>query len=38
MRVERRNGNLVEFFVNSPLREERFQIERQRDYPRDIKF
>ena len=38
MRLERRNGDLVEFFVNSPLREERFQVERQRDYPRDIKF
>jgi hypothetical protein len=38
MRLERRNGDLVEFFVNSPLRGEGLQIERQRDYPRDIEF
>jgi antitoxin Phd len=37
-RLERRDGDLVEFFANSLLREEGFQIERQRDYPRDIEF
>jgi antitoxin Phd len=37
-RLERRDGDLVEFFANSPLREEGFQIERRRDYPRDIEF
>jgi hypothetical protein len=38
MHLERRNGDLVEFFVNSPLREDGLQIERQRDYARDIEF
>ena len=37
-RRERRNGDLVEFFANSPLREERIEIKRQRDYPREIEF
>ena len=37
-RRERRNGDLVEFFANSPLREEGFELERQRDYPREIEL
>lgn len=37
-RRERRHGDLVEFFANSPLREEGVEIERQRDYPREIQF
>jgi prevent-host-death family protein len=31
-------GDLVEFFANSPLREEGIVFERQRDYPREIEF
>jgi prevent-host-death family protein len=38
MRRERHPGDLVEFFANSPLREEAIDIERQRDYPREIEF
>ena len=38
MRRERRHGDLVDFFANSPLREEEIEIERQRDYPREIEF
>jgi len=38
MRRERRRGDLVDFFANSPLREEAIDIERQRDYPREIEF
>jgi len=37
-RRERRDTGLVEFFANSPLREEGLEIERQRDYPREIEF
>ena len=38
MRRERRQGGLVEFFANSPLRKEGIEIERQQDYPREIEF
>jgi prevent-host-death family protein len=38
MRRERHHGDLVDFFANSPLREEEIEIERQRDYPREIEF
>jgi len=38
MRRERRHGDLVDFFANSPLREEGIDIERQRDFPREIEF
>jgi antitoxin Phd len=38
MRHERRRGDLVDFFANSPLREAGIEIERQRDYPREIEF
>ena len=38
LRRERRRGDLVDFFANSPLREEGIEIERQRDYPREIEF
>jgi antitoxin Phd len=38
MRRERRRGDLVDFFANSPLREEAIDIERQRDFPRQIEF
>ena len=38
MRRERRRGDLVDFFANSPLREEGIDIERQRDFPREIEF
>ena len=38
MRRERRCGDLVDFFANSPLREEGIEIERQRDYPREVEF
>src|SRR5271165_3557333 len=37
-RRERHPGDLVDFFANSPLREEAIDIERQRDYPREIEF
>jgi hypothetical protein len=37
-RRERRDGDLAEFFANSPLREEGFEMERPRDYPREIEF
>jgi len=37
-RRERRDIDLVEFFANSPLCEEGFEIERARDYPREIEF
>lgn len=37
-RRERRHDDLVDFFANSPLREEGIEIERQRDYPREIEF
>jgi hypothetical protein len=36
MQRERRRGELVDFFANSPLREEAIDIERQRDFPRQI--
>ena len=38
MRRQRRHGDLVDFFANSPLREEGTEIERQKDYPREIEF
>ena len=38
MRRERHRGDLIEFFANSPLREEAIEIKRQRDYPREIEF
>ena len=38
VRRERRRGDLVDFFANSPFREEGIEIERQRDYPREIEF
>ena len=38
VRRERRCGDLVDFFANSPLHEENVEIERQRDYPREIEF
>ena len=38
MRRERRRGDLVEFFANSPMREDAIDIERQRDFPREIEF
>jgi prevent-host-death family protein len=38
MRREPRHGDLVDFFANSPLREEGIEIDRQRDYPREIEF
>jgi prevent-host-death family protein len=38
MHRERRHSDLVDFFANSPLREEGIEIERQRDYPREIEF
>ena len=38
MRRERRHGDLVDFFANSPLREEGIDIERHRDFPREIEF
>ena len=31
-----RKGDLVEFFANSPLRDEKLEIERMRDAPREI--
>ena len=37
-RRERHRGDLVDFFANSPLRQEGIEIERQRDYPREIEF
>ena len=37
-RRSRRRGDLVDFFANSPLREEGVSIERLTDYPRDIKL
>jgi prevent-host-death family protein len=36
VRRERRPGDLVDFFANSPLREEGIEIER--DYPGEIEF
>jgi len=35
-RRTRRRGDLVEFFANSPLRDEAIEIERPRDQPREI--
>jgi prevent-host-death family protein len=37
-RRNRRRGDLVEFFANSPLREEGLTIDRLTDYPRDIEL
>ena len=37
-RCERRRDDLVDFFAKSPLRDEGIDIERQRDYPREIEF
>ena len=37
-RRNRRRGDLVEFFANSPLREEPIEIGRIRDYPPDIEL
>jgi prevent-host-death family protein len=37
-RRNRRRGDIVEFFANSPLREEGLEIERVRDEPRDIEL
>jgi prevent-host-death family protein len=38
LRAQRRRSDLVDFFANSPLRDETIEIERQRDYPREIEF
>jgi prevent-host-death family protein len=38
MRRERRRDDLVDFFANSPLREEAIDLERERDFPREIQF
>jgi antitoxin Phd len=38
MRRERRPGDLVYLFANSPLRVDAIDIERQRDFPREIEF
>ena len=38
MRRERCRDDLVDFFANSPLREEAIDLERQRDFPREIEF
>jgi prevent-host-death family protein len=38
LRRERHHLDLVEFFANSPFRDETIEIERQRDYPREIEF
>jgi prevent-host-death family protein len=38
MRREHRRGDIVDFFANSPLREEGIEIEHHRDYPREIEF
>jgi len=38
LRRERPRGDLVDFFADSPLREEEIEIERQRDHPREIEF
>jgi prevent-host-death family protein len=37
-RRKRHPGDLVEFFANSPLREESLEIERSTDHPREIEF
>jgi prevent-host-death family protein len=37
-RRSRRRGDLVDFFANSPLREEGVVIERLTDYPRDVEL
>ena len=37
-RREQRRGDLVEFFALSPLREEGIDIERTRDYPRELEL
>ena len=37
-RRHRRRGDLVDFFANSPLREEGVLIERLTDYPRDVEL
>jgi prevent-host-death family protein len=37
-RRKRRAGDLVQFFANSPLREEGLEIERWADYPRELEF
>jgi PHD/YefM family antitoxin component YafN of YafNO toxin-antitoxin module len=37
-RRSRRRGDLVDFFANSPLREEEVVIERLTDYPRDVEL
>ena len=37
-RRKRRDGDLVQFFANSPLREEDLESERWADYPREIEF
>jgi prevent-host-death family protein len=38
MRRDRRRGDLAGFFADSPLREDAIDIERQRDFPRQIEF
>jgi prevent-host-death family protein len=35
---KRRDGDLVQFFANSPLRDEDLESERRADYPREIEF
>jgi prevent-host-death family protein len=35
---KRRDGDLVQFFANSPLRDEDLESERWADYPREIEF
>lgn len=37
-RRTRRNGNLVEFFMNSPLRDSDIDLERVRSQPRDVEL
>jgi prevent-host-death family protein len=37
-RRKRRDGDLVQFFANSPLRDEDLESERWADYPREIEF
>jgi prevent-host-death family protein len=38
LRRERHHGDLVDFFANSPLRDETIEIDRQQDHPREIEF
>jgi len=38
VRREHGRGDLAEFFANSPLREAEIEIDRTRDYPRELKL